>query len=67
MAKSSKKRRAWTATGVRELKSSARKKTPAAKIAKKLTLRSKAGRQLMTSPAKSATDVTAWSEAFGGK
>ncbi len=36
MAKKSKKRRAWTAVEVRELKAMARKKTPAGRIAKKL-------------------------------
>ena len=36
MPKKSKKRRAWTSTEVRELKTMARRKTPAARIAKKL-------------------------------
>ena len=35
MAKKAKKRRAWTATEVRQLKALAKKKTAAAKIAKK--------------------------------
>jgi hypothetical protein len=45
MAKKSKKRRAWTATEVRELKGLARKKTPAGKIAKKLKRSEGATRQ----------------------
>jgi hypothetical protein len=45
MAKKSKKRRAWTATEVRELKSMARKKTPAGRIAKKLKRSEGATRQ----------------------
>ena len=45
MAKKSKKRRAWTAIEVRELKSMAKKKTAAAKIAKKLKRTEGATRQ----------------------
>ena len=45
MAKKSKKRRAWTATEVRELKSLAKKKTTAGKIAKKLRRTEGATRQ----------------------
>jgi hypothetical protein len=45
MAKKSKKRRAWTAVEVRELKALARKKTPAGKIAKKLKRSEGATRQ----------------------
>jgi hypothetical protein len=45
MAKKSKKRRAWTATEVRELKALAKKKTTAAKIAKKLKRTEGATRQ----------------------
>jgi hypothetical protein len=45
MAKKSKKRRAWTATEVRELKALAKKKTAAAKIAKKLNRTEGATRQ----------------------
>ncbi len=45
MAKKSKKRRAWTATEVRELKGMARKKTPAGRIAKKLKRSEGATRQ----------------------
>jgi hypothetical protein len=45
MAKRAKKRRAWTAAEVRELKSMARKKTPAGKIAKKLKRSEGATRQ----------------------
>jgi len=67
MAKRSKKRRAWTATEVRDLKSTARKRPPAARLAKKLPLRSTAGRHVITSPARSATDVMTWSEAFNDK
>jgi hypothetical protein len=43
--KSLKKRRAWTATEVRELKSLAKKKTTAAKIAKRLKRSEGATRQ----------------------
>jgi hypothetical protein len=45
MAKRAKKRRAWTAAEVRELKSMARKKTPAGRIAKKLKRSEGATRQ----------------------
>ena len=45
MAKKSKKRRAWTSTEVRELKTMARRKTPAARIAKKLKRTEGATRQ----------------------
>lgn len=45
MAKKSTKRRAWTATEVRELKTLARKKTPAARIAKRLRRTEGATRQ----------------------
>jgi hypothetical protein len=45
MAKRSKKRRAWTAGEVRELKTMARKKTPAGAIAKKLRRSEGATRQ----------------------
>jgi hypothetical protein len=45
MAKKSKKRRAWSATEVRELKSMAKKKTTAARIAKKLRRTEGATRQ----------------------
>jgi len=45
MPKKAKKRRAWTATEVRELKTLARKKTPAARIAKKLKRSEGATRQ----------------------
>ena len=45
MAKRAKKRRAWTATEVRDLKAMARKKTPAGKIAKKLRRSEGATRQ----------------------
>jgi hypothetical protein len=45
MPKKAKKRRAWTATEVRELKTMARQKTPAAKIAKKLKRSEGATRQ----------------------
>ena len=43
--KNVKKRRAWTAVQVRELKTMARKKAPAAKIAKKLKRSEGATRQ----------------------
>ena len=45
MAKRSKKRRAWTAGEVRDLKAMARKKTAASKIAKKLRRTEGATRQ----------------------
>ncbi len=45
MAKRAKKRRAWTATEVRDLKAMARKKTPAGKIAKKMKRSEGATRQ----------------------
>jgi hypothetical protein len=45
MAKRTKKRRAWTAGEVRELKTMARKKTPAGRIAKKLRRSEGATRQ----------------------
>jgi hypothetical protein len=45
MAKRGKKRRAWTAGEVRDLKSMARKKTPAGRIAKKLRRSEGATRQ----------------------
>ena len=45
MAKRAKKRRAWTAGEVRDLKSMARKKTPAASIARKLKRTEGATRQ----------------------
>ena len=45
MAKKSKKRRAWTATELRELKSMAKKKTAAGKIAKRLRRTKGATRQ----------------------
>jgi hypothetical protein len=45
MAKRSKKRRAWTSGEVRELKTMARKKTTAARIAKKLKRTEGATRQ----------------------
>jgi hypothetical protein len=43
--KSGKKRRAWTSVQVRELKTMARKKAPASKIAKKLKRSEGATRQ----------------------
>jgi hypothetical protein len=45
MAKTKKKRRAWTAVEVRELKAMAKKKTTAAQIAKKLKRTEGATRQ----------------------
>jgi hypothetical protein len=45
MAKKSKKRRAWTSGEVRELKTMARKKSPARSIAKKLKRTEGATRQ----------------------
>jgi hypothetical protein len=65
MAKKLKKRRAWTATEVRELKALARKKTGAVKVAR--TLRTQSGRHVLTSPAKSSTSLSDWSRAFSQK
>jgi hypothetical protein len=45
MAKRAKKRRAWTAGELRDLKTMARKKTPAGRIAKKLRRSEGATRQ----------------------
>lgn len=45
MAKRAKKRRAWTSGEVRELKSMAKRKTPASRIAKKLKRTEGATRQ----------------------
>jgi len=45
MAKAKKKRRAWTAAEMRDLKSMAKKKTPASQIAKKLKRTEGATRQ----------------------
>jgi hypothetical protein len=45
MAKTKKKRRAWTAAEVRELKAMAKKKTTASRIAKKLKRTEGATRQ----------------------
>ena len=45
MAKKSKKRRAWTVTEVRELKTMAKKKTAASQIARKLKRTEGATRQ----------------------
>jgi len=45
MAKKAKKRRAWTSAEVRDLKAMAKKKTTAAKIAKKLRRTEGATRQ----------------------
>ena len=45
MAKRQKKRRAWTAGELRDLKTMARKKTPAGRIAKKLRRSEGATRQ----------------------
>jgi hypothetical protein len=45
MAKRTKKRRAWTASEVRELKTMAKRKTPASRIAKKLKRTEGATRQ----------------------
>ena len=45
MAKRTKKRRAWTSSEVRDLKTMAKRKTPASKIAKKLKRTEGATRQ----------------------
>ncbi len=62
MAKKAKKRRAWTATEVRELKALAKKRTTAYKVAK--TLHTRGGRRVLTSPAKSSTTLSDWAKAF---
>ena len=59
-AKKSKMRATTNAPG--EHKNGARKKGPAS-----MTLRTKAGRRVLTSPAKSATSLASWSHAFAGK
>jgi hypothetical protein len=62
MVKKAKKRRAWTTTEIRELKSLAKKKTAAAKVAKKL--RTQSGGRVLTSPARSSTTLSDWARAF---
>jgi hypothetical protein len=62
MAKKAKKRRAWTATEIRELKSLTKKKTAAAKVAKRL--RTQSGGRVLTSPARSSTTLSDWARAF---
>jgi hypothetical protein len=62
MAKKAKKRRAWTASEVRELKTLARGKKPAHKVKK--TLHTQGGRRVLTSPAKSSTTLSDWAKAF---
>ena len=62
MAKKAKKRRAWTATQVGELKRLAKKKTAAHKVA--TTLRTRGGRRVLTSPARSSTTLSDWARAF---
>jgi len=64
MAKLAKKlkMRAWTGGTSRGVKNGARKKSPA-----RVTLRTKAGRRVLTSPAKSATSLASWSHAFAAK
>ena len=59
MAKASKRRRASGHAKVGEFDNGARKKSPAG-----VTLRTKAGRRVITSPAKSATSLASWSQAF---
>jgi hypothetical protein len=60
MAKQSKKRRAWTAAEVRELKSWAKKKTAASKISKKL----RRTEYVLRSPAKGERSIEEWSKAY---
>lgn len=60
MAKKSKKRRAWTATEVRELKAMARKKTAAANKRIQRTT----GGYVLKSPAKGGHSLSAWLDAF---
>jgi hypothetical protein len=45
-----------------DLKNGARKKSPA-----NVTLRTKTGRRVITSPAKSVTSLASWSQAFSSK
>jgi hypothetical protein len=69
MAKKAKKRRAWTATEIRKLKSVAKKKTASARMAKKLRRPGGAvphhSDDVLTSPAKSSTTAADWARAFG--
>ncbi len=62
MIRKPKKRQAWTNAAAHDLKNGARKKSPAS-----VTLRTKTGRRVLTSPAKSATSLASWSHAFAGK
>jgi hypothetical protein len=62
MATKSKKRRTSGSAKVHDLENGARKKSPAT-----VALRTKAGRLVFTSPAKSATSLASWSRAFAGK
>jgi hypothetical protein len=63
MAKKQKRRRAWTASEIRELKSAAKKHPAAAKIAKKAVHR-RSGDDVLASPAKSSTTASDWARAF---
>jgi hypothetical protein len=62
MAKKMMKRRAGTFAASRKTKPVARKRRPAT-----ITLRTKAGRRVITSPAKSQTSLASWSDAFSAK
>lgn len=62
LKKAAKKRHAFAHAKSGTLNNGACKKSPAS-----ATLRSKAGRRIITSPAKSMTSLASWSEAFSGK
>lgn len=65
MAKKAKKRRAWTATEIRQLKALAKKKGGAAKIAKKLHRKlHRRSSDVLRSPAGSDTTLSDWARAF---
>ena len=66
MAKKAKKRSAWTATEICELKAFAKKKAAAAKVAKK-TLHTRSGGRVLTSPARSSTTLSDWAWAFSSE
>jgi hypothetical protein len=60
--KTSKKRSAFAHAELRAADNGARKKSPVT-----VTLRTKGGRVVIASPAKSATTLASWSQAFGSK
>jgi len=60
--KTAKRRRVLAHGASRALNNGTHKRSPAT-----VTLRTKAGRRVITSPAKSTTSLAGWSEAFSGK